>query len=127
MATDVVKAAFGLKFKELRKSKFFTQDQIAAILGVQRTTISNYEACRSTPSLEQLWEIAKLFDTQPSDFLPILNKPVTKEKAGTYLNLEPLPQAIAAEPSPQLSPDSEIRARLFTLEQTMNQILAKMA
>ena len=41
---------FGIRIKELRKSKNLTQEQLAKILEVERATISSYERDRIAPS-----------------------------------------------------------------------------
>ncbi len=45
---------FGLKLRELRKSKSMTQKRLAEMLGVTETVISKYEANISYPPFESL-------------------------------------------------------------------------
>lgn len=52
---------FGLNLKKLRKMKGINQDELAQILGVRKTTISNYETGYSNPSYTTLRQIAEIF------------------------------------------------------------------
>ena len=50
----------GTKIRILRKTKGYTQQDLADLLGVQRATISNYEVGRRAPHIKELERIAKL-------------------------------------------------------------------
>jgi len=52
---------FGLQLKKLRKTKGLNQEDLAEILGVRKTTISNYETGYSGPSNSMLRQIAEYF------------------------------------------------------------------
>ena len=54
---------FGLRLKELRKAKKLSQKEAALRLNVGRTTISGYERNTITPSVEQLVQMAMLYNT----------------------------------------------------------------
>ena len=51
----------GSRIKELRLKKDLTQEELAARLGVKRSTLANWEIDRSAPGYSQLTEIAKIF------------------------------------------------------------------
>lgn len=51
----------GAKLRTLRKAKKMTQDELAALIGVKRATISNYEIDRRQPSLSDLKRFAEFF------------------------------------------------------------------
>ena len=51
----------GGKIKTLRTGRRMTQQDVADVLGVNRTTISNYEIGRRVPSLTELKKIAAMF------------------------------------------------------------------
>ncbi len=51
----------GTKIKNLRKGRKITQHQLADILNVNRSSISNWEIDRRVPSLKELERIAKYF------------------------------------------------------------------
>lgn len=55
---------FPQRFKYLRTSFGFTQDEIAKRLGTGRSTIGNYEKGLRKPDIDQLIEIAKIFDVE---------------------------------------------------------------
>ena len=49
------------KLKALRKAKRLTQQDVADAIGLQRSTISNYEIGRRSPSLHDLQRIAAYY------------------------------------------------------------------
>jgi len=53
---------FSQRFKYLRTSSGFTQDEIAKKLKVGRSTIGSYEQGVRKPDIDQLIEIAKMFN-----------------------------------------------------------------
>ncbi len=53
---------FTIRFKELRKSAGFTQDELANKLGIVKSTVSMYETGKRQPDFEKLEEIADLFN-----------------------------------------------------------------
>ena len=53
---------FNTRLKQLRQRNRLTQSELAEILGLKPTAISNYESCRNEPSLEKLVSLAKYFD-----------------------------------------------------------------
>ena len=55
--------------KNLRKSKGYSQEQLAVQLNVVRQTISKWEKGISVPDAQMLMEIAELFDVPVSDLL----------------------------------------------------------
>lgn len=54
---------FGVRLKELRKSKHLSQNEAAKRLGVTRSTISAYERNIKTPSAGVLVEMARLYNS----------------------------------------------------------------
>lgn len=59
---------FHLRLKQLRQKKKLTQGELANILGLKPTTISNYESNRNEPSFDKLIALADYFDVS-SDYL----------------------------------------------------------
>lgn len=53
---------FNVRLKQLRQKKRLTQGELASILGLKPTAISNYESERNEPSFEKLITLAKYFD-----------------------------------------------------------------
>ena len=51
----------GLKLRHLRKSRKITQQDIADMVDIQRSTISNYEIGRRTPHLKDLQRLAEAY------------------------------------------------------------------
>lgn len=52
----------GIILKELRAEKGVTQVQLATKLGVKQSTISSWEIERTSPTLEQLGDLANIFE-----------------------------------------------------------------
>jgi len=48
------------KIRVLRKTRGYTQQQLADMLGVQRATISNYEIGRRCPHIKELQKLAEI-------------------------------------------------------------------
>ncbi|AEM79783.1 helix-turn-helix domain-containing protein [Thermoanaerobacter wiegelii] len=53
---------FSDRLKELRKEKNLTQEDLAKILGISRSTIAGYETERKEPDYETLKKIADFFN-----------------------------------------------------------------
>ncbi|RKJ41156.1 XRE family transcriptional regulator [Acutalibacter sp. 1XD8-33] len=59
---------FSSRLKPLRQSMNLAQEQLACLLGVDRSTISSYESNMRQPSLDTLWRIADVFGVS-TDYL----------------------------------------------------------
>ena len=68
---------FGKILKKLRKTKGLNQEELAAVLGVRKTTISNYETGYSTPTGATMRQIADYFGVSLDIILP--PKPVFED------------------------------------------------
>ncbi len=53
---------FNVRLKQLRQKNKLTQGELASILGLKPTAISNYESQRNEPSFDKLISLAKYFD-----------------------------------------------------------------
>ncbi|MSS64476.1 helix-turn-helix domain-containing protein [Velocimicrobium porci] len=53
---------FNIRLKQLRQKHKLTQSELADILGLKPTAISNYESKRNEPSFEKLIALSKYFD-----------------------------------------------------------------
>ncbi len=60
---------FPEKLKYLRESHNHTQQKLADLLGVQKSSISNYETGRSYPKRMVLLKLAQIYNVSPSSFL----------------------------------------------------------
>jgi len=63
---------FGEIFKELRKEKRLTQEQIAEILGVSPQAVSRWENSATFPDVTLLPQIAGYFDTTVDELLGVV-------------------------------------------------------
>lgn len=59
---------FGDKLKNLRISKNLSQDDLGEILGVRKSSISNWENNKATPTYETLTKLAEYFNVT-TDYL----------------------------------------------------------
>jgi len=53
---------FNVRLKQLRQKNKLTQSELADILGLKPTAISNYESQRNEPSFDKLLALSKYFD-----------------------------------------------------------------
>lgn len=60
---------FNEKLQELRKNRGMTQEELAEVLYVSRTTISKWELGRGYPSIDSLKDISKFFSVSIDDLL----------------------------------------------------------
>ena len=60
---------FHEKLQELRKNRGLTQEELAEVLYVSRTTISKWESGRGYPSIDSLKEISNYFSVSIDDLL----------------------------------------------------------
>lgn len=60
----------GLRIKEERKKRKLNQKELAAKVGIQNSTLSQYEHGKSEPSQEILFKIAKALEVNVSDLIP---------------------------------------------------------
>jgi transcriptional regulator with XRE-family HTH domain len=59
----------GLIIRQLRRSKNWTQDDLADRLGVKKQMVSHYETGTNKPNVEKLKQIAEIFDVELSTLL----------------------------------------------------------
>ena len=59
---------FSQRLKELRKQRKITQETLAKIIGVERSSIGKYESSTTIPSNETLIKIANYFNVS-TDYL----------------------------------------------------------
>lgn len=87
-------ASFGFIIKQLRKDKGMTQDQLAALLKVSRSTIGMYETGNREPDFETCEAIADIFNVD-MDYL--MGRTSIKRKCVVHPSIvppgfEPIPQ-----------------------------------
>ena len=54
-------SSIGSKLQSLRKARCFSQQYVADVLGLKRSTLSNYEIGRRLPSLTDLGRLAEFY------------------------------------------------------------------
>lgn len=76
---DEKMATFGEKFKKLRKSKSLTQEQLADLFYLNKSSISRYEKDKQMPEIELLQKFAEFFGVSMDYLLG---------KCDTFCNIE---------------------------------------
>jgi transcriptional regulator with XRE-family HTH domain len=59
-----IKITFGLKIKELRKQKKYSQEQLANLASINKSYISKIETGKTEVSLEIINKLAKAFEIE---------------------------------------------------------------
>jgi len=80
---------FSARLKKLRKEKGLNQDELAAALGVRKTTISNYETGYSKPTNSMMRQISEYFGVPISELLE--ESHVFRESAANVPNMKEIP------------------------------------
>jgi transcriptional regulator with XRE-family HTH domain len=70
---------FGKRLKELRESRKVTQQQLADVLKVNRSTIAGYETKDKSPDYDRLKLIAQFFDVTIDYLLGMEPKEITND------------------------------------------------
>lgn len=66
----------GQRLREIRKGKGITQDELAKLLKVRKTTISAYENDKIDPVDNSKVQIAKFFNISLDYLLGVIDKPI---------------------------------------------------
>ena len=82
MATDFLEA-FGRAVRRLRQERGMTQAELAARLGLGRTSVTNLEKGQQSPPLSMLPEIARALGVDPLHLIAIAVRPGGRAEAGT--------------------------------------------
>jgi len=82
----------GSKIRILRKTKGYTQQHLADLLGIQRATISNYEIGRRSPHIKELERIAEILGVN-LEYFGVCNDDLTElvAKARVIFDDEEIP------------------------------------
>ena len=67
MGMDFNKKNFGLRLKEIRKGKGYTQENLCDIANIDISNYSKMETGKVTPSLQALYKILKGADIEPNE------------------------------------------------------------
>src|SRR6201991_1809390 len=91
----------GQNLKYLRKLRGWTQEEIAARLGIKRSLLGAYEEERAEPRLEVLETISDMFKLTLDE---LLRKELSDTKSGSYLSKRRAQKLVAASNEIQLVP-----------------------
>ena len=61
------------KLKEIRKQAGYTQEKIARLIGIARTTYAEYEQGKIQPPLDKVERICRLFNISSTEFMILEN------------------------------------------------------
>lgn len=67
---DTVYKAIGNEIRSARARIRMSQSDLASAIGVNVTTITNYENARRAVSVDMLYRIATALSCEPTDFMP---------------------------------------------------------
>ena len=59
--SDMADTPFARRLRSLRAEARLSQEQLAARVGVDRQTVSNWEKGENVPSLAKAWDLADVF------------------------------------------------------------------
>ena len=105
------KGLLGARLRKYRLENGYSQNHIANILGIERSTYTYYEVGKTTPVVFDLMRLANLYGTNLDDLLGfhtdgsaplVFSDPLTPEKPGTK---RPDPERPAHESQQELSSD----------------------
>ena len=77
----------GERLKKLRKEKGIKQEELADIIGVQKSTVSLYELSKNDPPDKVKIEIAKYFNISLDYLIGVIDDPVHYFDNDTFLRL----------------------------------------
>ena len=77
---------FNEKLVKLRKENLLSQEELAEKLGVTRQTISKWELEQTTPDMDKLSQMAKLFNVSVDELLNEADEPTKTNKASDKNN-----------------------------------------
>ena len=63
-----------MKFQEIRKKAKFTQESLAAVMGLERSTVAKWETGASVPGTDKLLKLAELLGVEVSELLKSFKK-----------------------------------------------------
>jgi transcriptional regulator with XRE-family HTH domain len=77
---------FSKNIKYLRKSRGYTQGELAILVNLKPNSISNYENSVSEPNFEQLFELIKILEVTPNEIflIDLENTPVDLPVSGIH-------------------------------------------
>lgn len=73
--SEKLNAAFGRRLVEIRKSKGFTQEQLAYASGIDRSYVGKIERGHVNLTVKKLYILAHCLDCHPSELLPEIDQP----------------------------------------------------
>ena len=78
------------KIKTLRKSLGYSQEELAKIINVHQTAVSQWEQGRTTPDIETIKKLASLFNVSVDYLLDRSNAPANPIDPFTFSNIQPV-------------------------------------
>ena len=87
---EVIDMTLGKKIKQLRLHKAISQEKLAEELNVSRSAIAKWETDGGIPELDNLLQLAKIFDVSLDELTGNMKKQMTENKSDptTYFNFD---------------------------------------
>lgn len=83
--------------KKLRESKGLSQQKLASLIGVSRSTVAMWESGKSQPSLEMLVELAQLFEVSVDYLLDVQSEGTTAIPATQQSEIDKIFQGLTED------------------------------
>ncbi len=83
--------------KKLRESKGLSQQKLASLIGVSRSTVAMWESGKSQPSLEMLVELAQLFEVSVDYLLDVQSESTTAIPATQQSEIDKIFQGLTED------------------------------
>jgi len=105
-----VSLLLGERLRQIRKKHGYTQQNVADVIGVDRTTYTVYEIGPSTPSVSTLYKLSRLYNVSVDYLMGVENEKHYHETVQT-LNSTPLYQ----EEVPKLDKQEKLMLMFFRI------------
>ncbi|MCT1173118.1 helix-turn-helix domain-containing protein [Lactococcus lactis] len=110
----------GMKIKEFRKNKKLTQQDLADLVGVKNSAISNYEQGTRIPKRDFLFRVANALGVSIDEFFPIQNEETSStlseiNKISSQLE-EPRQKVVLDTAKIQLKEQEEQKSKIVSIK-----------
>jgi transcriptional regulator with XRE-family HTH domain len=110
----------GMKIKEFRKNKKLTQQDLADLVGVKNSAISNYEQGTRIPKRDFLFRVANALSVSIDEFFPIQSEETSStlseiNKISSQLE-EPRQKIVLDTASSQLKEQEEQKSKIVSIK-----------
>lgn len=72
---------FGMKIKQLRTAKGYSQERLAQLVGATHTAVSLWENGKAFPRMGMVLKLSNVLGVEPSELVGTLDDGITKDEA----------------------------------------------